>query len=62
LISSGLIESAVLLDVVMWVDDRVGQTLDLGAVDLAAEWDSMGAIVEFVERRLAPDARSHDRR
>jgi hypothetical protein len=43
LITSGLLESAALLNV----------ALELGDLDLAAEWDSMSAIVGFVERHRA---------
>ena len=50
LISSGLLESVALLDVALWVEDRIGGALDLADVDLVAEWNSMTAIVAFVER------------
>jgi hypothetical protein len=54
LISSGLLESVALLDVALWVEDRIGGALDLAAVDLVGEWDSMAAIVTFVERQRGP--------
>ena len=50
LISSGLLESGALLSVALWVEDRIGVAIDLADFDLAEEWDSMGAIVRFVER------------
>jgi acyl carrier protein len=53
LITSGLLESAALLNVALWVEDRLGVALELGDLDLAAEWDSMSAIVGFVERHRA---------
>jgi acyl carrier protein len=53
LISSGLLESAALLNVALWVEDRLGVALELAELDLAAEWDSMSAIVGFVERHCS---------
>jgi acyl carrier protein len=53
LISSGLLESAALLNVALWVEDRLGVALELAELDLTAEWDSMSAIVGFVERHRA---------
>jgi acyl carrier protein len=54
LITSGVVESATLVSVAMWVEDRIGREMDLGAFDLVTEWDSMDAIVDFVERHTAP--------
>ena len=53
LIASGLLESTTLVSVALWVEDRIGQEMDLGAFDLVAEWDTMEAIVDFVERQSA---------
>ena len=53
LIASGLLESTTLVSVALWVEDRIGQEMDLGAFDLVAEWDTMEAIVDFVERQAA---------
>ena len=56
LISSGVLESATLLSVALWVEDRIGKEMDLGTFDLAREWDSLNAIVDFVERHVAGPA------
>jgi hypothetical protein len=53
LIASGLLESTTLVSVALWVEERIGREMDLGAFDLIAEWDSLGAIVDFVERHDA---------
>jgi len=53
LIASGLVESATLVNVALWVEKRVGRELDLAAFDLATEWDSIDAILDFVERHAA---------
>lgn len=49
LISSGLVESTTLLGLALWVEDRLGREVDLGAFDLLSEWDSMKLILDFVE-------------
>src|SRR5262245_37184214 len=55
LISSGLIESISLLNLALWIEDQIDASIDLGAFDLIAEWDTPGAILDFVERHgLAP--------
>jgi hypothetical protein len=53
LITSGLVESTTLVTVALWVEDRIGREMDLGAFDLVNEWDSMNAILDFVERHHA---------
>jgi acyl carrier protein len=60
LIASGLLESTTLVSVALWVEERIGREMDLGAFDLIAEWDSLGAIVDFVERHGAGAARPRD--
>lgn len=54
LIASGLLESTTLVSVALWVEKRIGREMDLGAFDLVSEWDSLDAIVDFVERHAAP--------
>lgn len=56
LITSGLVESSTLVAIAIWVEEQVGAELDLAAFDLAADWDSVDAILAFVERH-APAAR-----
>ena len=54
LITSGLVESSTLVSVALWVEDHIGAEMQLGAFDLATEWDSMSAILDFVERHAGP--------
>jgi acyl carrier protein len=53
LIASGLLESTTLVSVALWVEARIGREMDLGAFDLVSEWDSLGAIVDFVGRHAS---------
>jgi acyl carrier protein len=50
LIRSGVLDSAGLFHVALWVEQQVGGTFDVTRYDLAAEWDTMADIVSFVER------------
>jgi len=50
LISSGILESTTLLHVALWVQEHLGAEVELSAFDLAAEWESIGAILDFVAR------------
>jgi hypothetical protein len=50
LISSGLVESLGVLTLALWVEARISPAVELSAFDLAAEWDTPGAILDFLER------------
>jgi hypothetical protein len=54
LIASGLVESTTLVSVAMWVEGRIGRDMNLADFDLAAEWDSVDAILDFVARHARP--------
>lgn len=51
LIRSGLLDSTALFDLAVWVEDRVGSTLDLSSFDLTTEWDTPAKLVAFIERQ-----------
>lgn len=58
LIRSGLLDSLALFQLSLWIEREAGRPYDLTAVDLSREWDSVSAIVGFVEAlkaRPAPD-------
>lgn len=50
LIASGLVESSTLVSLALWVEGCIGREMDLAALDLTTEWDSVNAILDFVER------------
>ena len=50
LLRSGLLDSLALLQLAAWVEAEVDAPLDLTGLDLAAEWDTMADIVQFIER------------
>ena len=60
LISSGLLDSLALFNLVTWVEERIGAPLDLTTLDLPAEWGTVDELAQFVEMRSraqAPAAR-----
>ena len=53
LIKSGLLDSLGLFSLAMWVEDEVGRRIDVAAIDLSEEWDSILRIVAYIERARA---------
>lgn len=50
LISSALVESMALLNVALWVEEHIEAAVEITSFDLAAEWDSIGQILDFIEK------------
>lgn len=50
LIASGRLDSTVLFQLLFWIEERIGRPIDVTAVDMRAEWDTVDAIVAYVER------------
>ena len=55
LISSAMVESIALLNVALWVEEQIDATVEIASFDLTAEWDTLGQILNFVERHRRPD-------
>jgi acyl carrier protein len=53
LIRSGLLDSTGLMNLVLWVEERIGSELDLTSFDLPEEWETLGKLVAFIERKEA---------
>jgi acyl carrier protein len=49
LITSARLDSLNLLRLLLWIEQKVERKVDATAIDLAAEWDTVDAIVAFVE-------------
>ena len=50
LIRSGLLESAALVELVLWVEERVEPGMDLSGFDLSEEWDTVAKLLAFIHR------------
>lgn len=53
LLQSALLDSLALLEIAAWVDAEIGGGLDLESFRIREEWDSMAAILAFMDRRSA---------
>lgn len=62
LIVSGRIDSVGLFQLLLWIEEKSGCAIDPAAVDLRREWDSIHAILGYIERRRAGRtvAEAHD--
>lgn len=51
LIVSGLVDSVGLFEMLLWIEEKSGATIDPATVDWRSEWDSVAAILHYIERR-----------
>lgn len=51
LIRSGMLDSLCLLQIAEWISDCLGGELDLNAIDIRREWDTVAGILAFLDRR-----------
>ncbi len=52
LIKSGLFDSLALLEVGIWIEKEVNSQIDLTAIDIREEWDSITNILEFIDQQI----------
>ena len=50
LITSGRINSLILVQLTLWIEEQVGAPLDFTRVELPKAWDTIDRIVAFVEK------------
>jgi acyl carrier protein len=50
LITSGRLDSLGLLRLLMWIEQRIGRSIDVSEIDMVEAWDDVDGIVRFVER------------
>lgn len=49
LLTSGRLDSTAVFQLLLWIEERVGHPIDVTAIDMPAEWDTVDAIVAFIE-------------
>lgn len=49
LIGSGQIDSVALFGLSMWIEERIGRPVDPASFDVLREWDTVDAILRFIE-------------
>ncbi len=50
LVGSGLLDSLALLQLAMWIEGEIGQPLDPDELDLYEEWNTVGKVLECIQR------------
>jgi acyl carrier protein len=50
LIRSGLLDSVGLFQLVLWLEQQIGTTVNPAEHDLVGEWDTIDDILRFIER------------
>jgi GNAT superfamily N-acetyltransferase/acyl carrier protein len=50
LISSGVFDSLALFNLTIWIEEKIGRSIDPSRVNIAAEWDSVRGVLQFVQR------------
>jgi acyl carrier protein len=48
LITSGLLDSLALFNLIVWIETKTGRSIDPASVDVAHEWDSITKILQFI--------------
>jgi acyl carrier protein len=54
LLTSGRLDSLALFRLLLWIEKRIGRPIDVTAIDMPAQWDTVDMIVAFVERKGRP--------
>ncbi|MGD9832427.1 MAG: acyl carrier protein [Piscinibacter sp.] len=55
LLASGVLDSLALFNLSMWLEQQIGAPIDPTSFEVAREWDSIAAILRFIEtQRAAP--------
>ena len=50
LLTSGRLDSVALFQLLLWIEKKVGHSIEVTAIDMQAEWDTMDSIIAFIER------------
>ena len=50
LLTSGRVDSLALFQLLLWIEGKVGRTIDVTAIDMPAQWNTVDMIVAYVER------------
>jgi len=53
LLSSGRLDSVALFQLLLWIEGRIGRPIDVTAIDMPSQWDTVDMIIAFVEREKA---------
>ena len=54
LFASGLVDSLALVQLLEWVEEEIGATIDASSVDLNTDWRRVRDVAAFIERTRRP--------
>jgi acyl carrier protein len=49
LIASGLLDSLALFNLILWIEEKTGRSIEPTSVNLVAEWDSIPRILQYIQ-------------
>jgi len=50
LLTSGRLDSMAVFQLLLWIEARVGHAIDVTAIDMPAQWNTVNDIMAFVEK------------
>jgi len=50
LLTSGRLDSTAVFQLLLWIEARVGHPIDVTVIDIPAQWDTVDAIISFIDR------------
>jgi acyl carrier protein len=50
LLSSGRLDSMAVFQLLLWIEERTGHSIDVTTIDMPAQWNTVNDIIAFVER------------
>lgn len=50
LLTSGRLDSLALFQLLLWIEEKIGRPIDVTAIDMPAQWNTVDMIVAYVER------------
>ena len=50
LITSGIFDSQALFNLMVWIEQQIGCSIEPASVDFVVEWNTVGDVVGYIER------------
>ena len=50
LLTTGRLDSMAVFQLLLWIEERTGHSIDVTTIDMPAQWNTVNDIVAFIER------------
>ena len=50
LLTSGRLDSTAVFQLLLWIEERAGHSIDVTTIDMLSQWNTVNDIIAFVER------------